>query len=186
LPTPAKTSRTELVGIARWLVERDGADAVTLSAVATLAGVKAPSLYKHFADRAALMKAVEIEVLLELEAALRMGISGRTPRQRLASMARAYRTFAVSQPHRYAIVFTGNAASDPEIAAACLFAVQPLFEELRGAGVKPGRVLPLARALTAFLHGFVSMELADAFQLGGSIDEAFTEGVAIVVAELKQ
>lgn len=185
MPTPAKTSRPELVGIARSLVERGGADALTLNAVATAAGVKAPSLYKHFSDRAALMRAVEIEVLLELEAALRRGTSGRTPKMRLTSMARTYRAFAVEQPHRYAIIYSANALTDPEIAAACLFAAQPLFEELRNAGVKPGRVLPLARTLTAFLHGFVSMEIANAFQLGGSIEEAFTEGIGVVLAEMK-
>ena len=71
MPTPAKTSRPELVAIARRLVEASGPDALTVSAVAQSAGVKAPSLYKHFVDRTALLKACEIEILHELEATLR-------------------------------------------------------------------------------------------------------------------
>jgi len=130
LPTPAKTSPDALIGIARTLVERDGPEAMTLSAVALSAGVKAPSLYKHFADRAALLKAVEISVLHDLEAALRRGTTGRAARQRLRAMASAYRRFAHAQPNRYAAIYTRNAADDPEIGAACRFAATPLLEEL--------------------------------------------------------
>jgi AcrR family transcriptional regulator len=98
LPTPAKTSRDALVAIARRLVESAGADAVTVSAVAQEAGVKGPSLYKHFADRGALLKAVEINVLGELEAVLRAGTKGRTAKQRLRAMAATYRRFAKKNP----------------------------------------------------------------------------------------
>jgi AcrR family transcriptional regulator len=184
LPTPAKTSRAELTDIARSLVEAGGADALTLGAVASAAGVKAPSLYKHFADRAALLKAVEIGVLHDLEATLRAETTGRTAKSRLVSLARAYRRFGVSHPHRYGIIYSGDAANDPEIAAACRFSAQPLFEELQRAGVADKRMLPLARTLVAFLHGFVSMENADAFQLGGSIEDAFSEGLSVILSEL--
>jgi AcrR family transcriptional regulator len=184
LPTPAKTSREELVSIARGLVEQSGAEALTVSAVAQSAGVKAPSLYKHFADRGALLKAVEIAVLHELEAALRTGTKGRTPQARLRSMAQTYRRFALQQPRRYEVIYSRNAADDPEIAAACLFAARPLFEELERAGVPPARILPLARTLTAFLHGFVSMEIVNAFRLGGDIDAAFEEGLETIMGGL--
>jgi hypothetical protein len=36
--------------------------------------------------------------------------------------------------------------------------------------------------MTAFCHGFVSMELAGAFRLGGDIDHAFAEGIETVLA----
>jgi AcrR family transcriptional regulator len=184
LPTPAKTSQTELVGIARALVERGGADALTVSAVALQAGVKAPSLYKHFADRAALLKAVEISVLRDLESALRAGTKGRSPAERLRAMASAYRRFALKHPRRYGVIYSEHAFDDPEIAAACLFAAKPLFEELEAAGVPKARILPLSRTLTAWLHGFVSMEIVQAFRLGGSIDEAFEEGLKTILGGL--
>ncbi len=181
MPTPAKTSRTALVGIARTLVESGGAEGLTVSAVAQSAGVKAPSLYKHFEDRAALLRAVEIDVLHDLEATLRAGITGNTAQERLRSLAVTYRRFANEQPRRYGVIYSEDAFDDPETAAACLFAARPLFEELERAGVAAHRNLPLSRTLTAWLHGFCSMEIIRAFRLGGSIDEAFENGLDTIL-----
>ena len=141
MPTPAKTSRHQLIGIARALVEAGGVEALTVSAVAQGAGVKAPSLYKHFVDRAALLKAVEITILLELEAELRRETRGKTPKARLKSMAHAYRRFGKAAPNRYRVIYSGNAFTDPEIREACLFSAQPLFEELRAAGIAEERIV---------------------------------------------
>jgi AcrR family transcriptional regulator len=184
MPTPAKTSLDALVTIARQLVEARGADELTVSAVAQIAGVKGPSLYKHFTDRAALLKAVEISVLHELEAMLRAGTKGRTPKQRLRSMATTYRRFAIEHPKRYGVIYSEHAFDDPEIAAACYVAAKPLFEELKAAGIAEARILPLSRTFTAWLHGFVSMEIVHAFRLGGSIDQAFEDGLETILGGL--
>ncbi len=184
MPTPAKTSRAEIVAIARALVEASGPDALTLGAVAERAGIRSPSLYKHFADRAAILKAVEIGVLHDLELVLRRETEGTGAAERVASMALAYRRFARVAPHRYRAIYSGNAFNDPEIRQACLFSAQPLFDELQRAGVAEARILPLSRTMVAFLHGFVLMEIGNAFQLGGDIEAAFTTGLEIILREL--
>lgn len=182
MPTPAKTSLAELVSIARGLVETTGPDALTLGALAGKAGIKAPSLYKHFADRAAMLKAVEIQLLHELEAWLRQETRGDTPKQRLKAMARAYRAWGKLKPNCYRVIYSGNAFIDPEIRAACLFSAQPLFEELRGSGVPEDRVLPVSRTIVPFLHGFVLMEIGSAFNLGGDVEDAFETGLETILA----
>lgn len=184
MPTPAKTSLAELVGIARGLVEASGPDALTLGALAQQAGIKPPSLYKHFADRAAVLKAVEIEVVYELETWLRQQTQGPTPKARMLAMAQAYRTWGKLKPNRYRTIYSGNAFNDPEIRAACLHSAQPLFEELRAAGIPEARVLPLSRTIVAFLHGFVLMEIGNAFNLGGNVDEAFESGLHTILREI--
>ena len=99
-------------------------------------------------------------------------------------MAGTYRRFALERPRRYEVIYSRNAFDDPEIAAACLFAAKPLFDELRKAGIIENRILPLSRTLTAFLHGFVSMEIVNAFRLGGDIEEAFDEGLETILREV--
>ena len=184
MPTPAKTSLAQLAGIARTLVEASGPDALTMGAVAQRAGIKPPSLYKHFADRAAILKVVEIEILHQLEACLRRETKGAAPKTRLIAMATAYRRFGRTAPNRYKAIYSGNAFNDPDIRAACLFSAQPLFEELQAAGITEARILPLSRTLVAFLHGFVLMEIGNAFNLGGSIEEAFESSLETILAEI--
>jgi hypothetical protein len=43
------------------------------------------------------------------------------------------------------------------------------------------RALEAARLVTAFAHGFVSMEITGAFRLGGDVDEAYRYGVGVLV-----
>jgi AcrR family transcriptional regulator len=181
LPTPAKTSPDELVGIALSLIEEGGAGAATIAAVASAAGVKGPSLYKHFADRETLLRSAEIAILFELEAVLRKGTKGDSPRERLWSMAHTYRRWGNRHPHRYGMIYSKDIDKDDELVAACLFAAQPLFEELKRAGVSDTDVLPLSRTVVAFLHGFVTMEIAGAFWLGGSVDEAFEAALETIL-----
>lgn len=185
MPTPAKTSQAELITLARGLVEASGPGALTLGALAERAGIKPPSLYKHFADRAAVLKAVEIEVLYELEAYLRKKLRGGGARERLFSLAHAYRAWGKAKPNRYRSIYSGDAFNDPELRAACLFSAQPLFEELTAAGVSESRMLPLSRTLVAFLHGFVLMEIGNAFNLGGSVDDAFESALMTILREIE-
>lgn len=181
MPTPAKTSAAELLAIARDLVEETGPDALTLGALAGKAGIKAPSLYKHYADRAAVLKAVEIALLHELEAFVRAAAVGDTPKARLRAMARAYRAWGKAKPNCYRVIYSGNAFIDPQIRAVCLFAAQPLFEQYRAAGVPEDRILTESRTMVPFLHGFLLMEIGSAFNLGGDVDEAFEAGLETIL-----
>lgn len=183
MPTPAKTSQADLIEIGLALAAEGGADAVTIAAVAQAAGIKGPSLYKHFADREALLTAIEIAVLHELEAVLRQ-VRGSTPRQRIVGMAHAYRAFGRAAPRRYGLIYRNNVADDPALAEACLVSARPLFEELEAARVPSKRILALSRTLVAFLHGFVSMEIAQAFRLGGDLDEAFDASLTTILRDV--
>ena len=39
-----------------------------------------------------------------------------------------------------------------------------------------------ARTIVAWAHGFVSMELAGAFRLGGDLDAAYAAGIEVILA----
>jgi hypothetical protein len=94
-------------------------------------------------------------------------------------MARAYRRFAAAAPRLYPLVLASGPAPSPGTVAA----VRPLMAAVE-ALVGPAEALAAARAFTAFVHGFASMEIAGNFQLGGSVDAAFDYGLAALLRGL--
>jgi hypothetical protein len=99
----------------------------------------------------------------------------------MRSVAMAFRAFAHAHPRTYELLFMNlpeGARASPERNAAAAAPVLSLATRLVG----PTEALVAARLLTAFAHGFVSMELAGAFRLGGDVDEAFGYGVDVLVA----
>jgi AcrR family transcriptional regulator len=182
-PAPARTSDEAVVAAGRELLEAGGLDAVTMLAVADRVGVRAPSLYKRFPARGALIAAIAIDVLGDLER--RVGPFGEDedPEAGLRSLAIAFREFAHANPHAYALVFQDLPADSRPPAESLAAAARPVVE-LAQRLVGQERTLEAARLVTAFVHGFVSMELAGAFRLGGNIDDAFAYGVDVLVNAL--
>ncbi|WP_432159664.1 TetR/AcrR family transcriptional regulator [Streptomyces sp. NRRL F-5630] len=166
MPSPEKTSRAVIVTAGRELLESEGPDGLTMQKVATRVGVRAPSLYKHVANRAALLDAVAEATVEDL--------SGRIARTdgTLPAIARCYRAFSTSHPEAFRLVM--HSAHAPR--AALSRAAQPLIDAAR-ALVGEDESLDAARFVTAWLTGFLAMELSDSFRLGGDVDRAFTYGL---------
>jgi AcrR family transcriptional regulator len=184
MPSPPKTTEAEIVAAARKLVERRGRHGFSMHDVAEAVGVRAPSLYGRFADRAALLAAVELEFWRGLERAIARAPRSSDPVRTLTAQARAYRAFAKANPRGYALIYDAEAErteAGTRARAAALAPTLPSFIALVGEEEAP----IAARVLTPFLHGFVSMELTGAFRLGGGLDEAFERGVATILAGLR-
>jgi AcrR family transcriptional regulator len=179
LPSPRKTTSTEIVAAARELVERRGRDGLSMAAVADAVGVRAPSLYGHVADRAALLAAVELDLWWELRGVLARTRPSADPALALARQARAYRAFAKANPRGYAVMYDADAERTEAGHRARLESVAVAMASFI-ALVGERDALRAARVLAPFLHGFVSMELNGAFRLGPGIDAAFEYGVKTI------
>jgi len=180
-PAAPRTSNEAIVAAARLLLESGGTEAVTMQAVALQVGVRAPSLYKRFADRATLMTALADDIAADLAEAVAPAPDVRDPREAVRAMAARYRTFARRAPQSYQLLFaTAGVAPSPgpnSLASADVL-------HLAGALAGPDDALEAARTLVAFAHGFVSMELAGAFRLGGDVDAAFDYGLETLIRGL--
>lgn len=179
MPAPAKTSAEAIERAALRLVERKGIDGLSMHAVAKAVGIKAPSLYKHHADRETLLDAVTTLALDRLERLL-TSCHGGTPRKDLLAMAHTVRAFSRESPHLYALLFSRPARDDAGVAQRRQ-AIAPLFERLAKL-VPAADLLPTARLLTAYLHGFITMEIGGMFQLGGNLDRSFEQGLRKILA----
>jgi AcrR family transcriptional regulator len=166
MPTPERTTTADIIAAGRALLEEAGLAGLTMQSVAQRVGVRAPSLYKRVRDRDALVAAVAEATVADLTA--RLEASDRS----LEGLARVYRTFAHERPEGFRLMFGGTAPQESLDRAGLLI--------VRGAGELVGEehALDAARLVTAWVTGFVQMELAGSFRLGGDVDAAFEYGLA--------
>lgn len=172
MPTPERTTLEDIVAAARALLEAGGPARVTMQAVAERVGVRAPSLYKRVRDREALLALVGAAVADDLRERLEGSGDG------IGGLARAYRGFAHEQPEGFRFVLAGT--TDPAVLARVS---EPVLRIARAA-VGEEHALDAARLVTAWATGFLTMELAGAFRLGGDIDAAFEYGLERLTAAL--
>lgn len=183
IPTPARTSLDEIVTAARGIIESEGLDGLTMQRVAGAVGVRAPSLYKRVPSRGALVRLVVEDVARDLTDTLDAAATTGDPRRDLRALADALRAFAHAQPATYTLLFARlPEESQPDVDrwARASSAVLRTAASLSG----QQRALEAARTAVAWAHGFISMELAGAFHLGGDLDAAYAFGIERLAAAL--
>lgn len=172
MPAPERTSLVEVVAAGCDLLEEGGPAALTMQAVAARVGVRAPSLYKKVRDRD------ELVSLVAAHAAEDVGTRLAATDGTLAGLVRAYRSFGHDRPEAFRLLLT--ARPDPGVPQRMSEPVLRAAEDLVG----PARALEAARFATAWATGFVSMELAGSFHLGGDLEDAFDYGLERLAAAL--
>ncbi|MGN6444868.1 TetR/AcrR family transcriptional regulator [Amnibacterium sp.] len=183
MPAPARTGREQIVEAASMLLDEGGADAVTMQAVADRVGVRSPSLYKHVRHRSDLLAAVVHAAVDEVTDGLAAVRVDGDARASIVAQVDAMRRFARARPHAYALVMgaaPGQPRPTPEAMRASLRFLLAATGELAG----EAHALDAARLVVAWANGFITMELADALQMGGDIDEAWRWGLARIVAAI--
>lgn len=177
MPTPDRTSLDEIIQAGREILESDGVTRLTMQAVADRVGVRPPSLYKRVRSRDDLIGLIAGATVRELGERLAAVGDTADRRRDLAELLRAFRAFAHERPAGYRLIFApGPDVAKPSIDSLTR-AVAPVMKvvaELAG----PSQVLEAARLVTAWANGFISMELAGVFSLGGDIDRAYEFGIA--------
>ena len=151
--------REQAVAAALELLEQDGETALTMRRLAGQLGIRAPSLYKHFPNKAAL------EVALMAEGLRQMGDTLEAAPPDVGGLTRAYRSWALEHPHLYSLT-TGR----------------PLPRDQLPSGVEERAAAPVlrvlgdehrARAAWAAAHGLASLELAGRFPPDADLDAAW-------------
>jgi AcrR family transcriptional regulator len=162
----ARTPRQEeILGAARDLLAREGVEALTVARLASALNIKAPSLYKHFASKR------ELEVLLIAEGLEHHAAAMEVAGPNLADLAAAYRAFALENPARYRLM-TARPLPRAELPEGLeARAAAPL---VRAVGGDPD----LARAVWAYAHGMVDLELAGRFPADADLDAAWNAAMA--------
>jgi AcrR family transcriptional regulator len=82
----------EIIGAARLLLEKGGAGAISVRAIARQVGITAPGIYRYFPSLDALISALRESLISELCAAV------ESARDQSDGMARAFRGWALDHP----------------------------------------------------------------------------------------
>ncbi len=156
--------RRELLRVAREAVARHGAQAVSLSALARLAGVSQPAPYRHFPDRDALLEAVAAEAFEDFARTLTEAVAGREPADALIAIARAYVSFGEANVELYRVMFASRLTPRAKTGSDLDEASGKAFGLLRAAMAATSPALTDASVYLAWaqLHGLVMLK-ADGF-----------------------
>jgi AcrR family transcriptional regulator len=153
--------RAEIVdAAAALLIEAGTEQALTLRAVARRAGVTTPSVYLHFADKDALVRAVCLRVWDELGERVQTtaATAAEDPLLALGRSGRVYVRFALDHPIQYRLLMmTPTAADTPPAATAWFQSVMEAVEACVAAGILHGDRANLAVGLWSVVHGLASL-----------------------------
>jgi AcrR family transcriptional regulator len=166
--------QSEIVEAARELLESQGPGGLTMRALGDRLGMRAPSLYKHVADKDELEVLLIAEALREQGAATHEAIAdlpARAPRRtKLMVLARVYRAWALGHPHLYRLATEGPLPRERLPEGLEAWAAEPV---VRAAGSESR-----ARATWAFAHGMTILELDGRFPPDADLDAAWDAGVS--------
>jgi AcrR family transcriptional regulator len=160
-------------------IHTQGVEGLTLRAVGESLGVSRTALYRHFADKSALLASVAREgfrtLRLQLLEAWERSGKGR---EGFEAMAVAYVRFAVANPSHYRVMFGGfveAGAHDPELAQEASGAFQALVQALvalqQDEVILPDNPMQLARYIWSIVHGIAMLAIDGQVKPPAAIDE---------------
>jgi AcrR family transcriptional regulator len=159
--------RRALLAEALRTIQEEGVETLTLRSVGANLGVSRTALYRHFADKSALLGAVAAEGFRMLREALVDAVAkAPDPLSGFEAQGRAYVRFAIEHPSHYRVMFggVGGSRSDhPEAVqegAGAFGALVGLLVTLQAQGLaRPGDPLPLARFIWSTVHGVAMLAI---------------------------
>jgi AcrR family transcriptional regulator len=171
--------RRALLAEAIATIRSEGVAGLTLREIGARVGVSRTALYRHFADKAALLEAVATEgfrsfreQLLAAWEAAGHGTAG------LDAMGLAYIRFAVANPAHYRVMFGGFLElKEPhnELAIEAAGAIQALEGALgelqRDGRVRSEATVTMARFVWAVVHGVAMLAIDGQLQDAAGVDQ---------------
>jgi AcrR family transcriptional regulator len=163
--------RAALLKAALLLIDRHGVKGFSLKDAAALAGVSTAAPYRHFADKAALLYALQGEGFALFNASLAAAFArGETASSKIVEMGVAYVRFAMQHPAHFRVMFgltggseAGNSPEpDPSRASGFLLLVEAVTAFLPR--VEPAVRNDLVIAAWSLVHGFAWLQIESAFE----------------------
>jgi len=157
-PRDGKITREVVLATALEIIDRDGADGLSMRRLARALDRDPMILYRHAPNKAALLDGVAETVLAQLE------VDPADPdwAGQLRAVARDYRALALAHPHVVPLLVTRPLATPLALRPpGTLRPLEDVLALLTRAGFSGADALHIYRALFGFLHGHVLNELQE-------------------------
>jgi AcrR family transcriptional regulator len=163
--------RAALIKAAASLIDQHGIKGFSLKDAAALAGVSVAAPYRHFADKEALLYALQGEGFRLFNASLAAAYArGITPGSRIVELGVAYVLFALHNPAHFRVMFglVGGTKTegDPDQSSGFLLLVDAV--EALQPQMPPEIRNDLVVGCWSLVHGFALLQMEGAF--AGSIE----------------
>ena len=153
---------------ARVIEERGGVE-FSMREIAELAGVTHPALYKHFADKRALLARIALEGHSMLARAVAVDVDRSAGRARTAKdVASVYVEFALDHPAHFRVMFGPRLNRDdryPDLEQAVVASYVQLYEAMGGSAAatleEQRKAHDSSYALWSMVHGYAMLVLDD-------------------------
>jgi len=163
-------SRDRIFAAAKAVLDREGVSNFTVRKVADHAGLSPMAMYRHFADKEALLDALVNDGLAAWER-IAQSIGASDPIEWLTALGEAFLEFALREPHRFDAAFflpAPGARQYPDdfvagrspVVAMAMMRIEQAKAEGR-LGEKPA--LEVALAFSGLAQGLISMYRANRF-----------------------
>ena len=170
--------RRGLIDEAVATIRAEGVEGLTLREIGARLGVSRTALYRHFADKRALLAAVATEgfrtLRQQLVAAWEDGGRGGGA---FEAMGVTYVRFAVANPAHYRVMFGGSVdpkVSEPELAAEAAGAFEALVHALaalqRDRLMRDDDTVTMARFVWAVVHGVAMLAIDGQLREPGAVE----------------
>jgi AcrR family transcriptional regulator len=164
--------RTLIIDAARELFVSRGVEAVTMREIAKRIGYSATSIYLHFADKEAVLRAVCDTDFLALATSLKNIMQIADPVKRMQVLGQGYAAFALTHPNHYRLMFmAAHVAHDPEKSSLqqnsaeqdAYFQLRTVVNDVHAAGYFRAELQDvdlIAQTIWAGVHGVCSLQIS--------------------------
>jgi AcrR family transcriptional regulator len=169
-----KITREVVLAAALEIIDRDGADALSMRRLAAALDRDAMIVYRHAANKAALLDGVAEIVLAQLK------VDSADPdwAGQLRAVARDYRRLALAHPHVVPLLVTRPLATPLALRPpGTLRPLEDILALLTRAGFTGPDALHIYRAIFGFLHGHILNELQELIDNPDETDDLLRLGL---------
>ncbi|GAP13918.1 transcriptional regulator, TetR family [Longilinea arvoryzae] len=182
-----RIDKDTVIRTAAAILEKGGADGLSLTRLAEKLGIQTPSLYNHIDGLAGLQRELSLLSARNLANRMEQAAIGRSGSQAILAIAQAYREYIKSAPalYQYTLRASGNRTQkDPELEAVEERSVRIVLVVVESFGLRGDDAIHAVRGLRSLIHGFASLEVAGGFGMPLDCDESFRRLLEIYIRGL--